>query len=848
MLKKWHIHDNLPFDYNHYEGILKQRYSIFDTANIKAGRRTWIPLANKENLFFTIKQSIIAGRPNDAFNIITKMKRESIELSDQMELLIEESKLNLKTDVNLAKKCLFTVIEEKNIEKDFITKSTAHRLYGEILADNFAAKISEINDNHFQKAQNYLVKYAQFHQKSHLVPNLDDDKELSQFTQSLSNEHDDVVDRKIKTSTCIFDTVAKYFDREYVNKSAYMKSLDYLNKKKINERNVATLSAMNADGKIDKAEQEVKKSYITLRRSIQIDKEEFKATEKEKKNAAKNALYNYVRSTIQSTDNDILNIFRIISLMLENYESSQFFQDFLTNNLSKIQSYKFIVALPQLTVRLTNNNQDVLTVLLKKLLERCAKDHPYHTLPLILALKNSNADAPKKTIPEPRVLGAEQLWAKLKKNKEIAPIMEQLESMSTALIDLAYIPLQDKSPNQIPHNHKLLKLKNMKWLQCPTVELPIRRDGNYKNLTTVINWEATVAGVGGINAPKKIEVRCSDGIIRSQLLKGRDDMRQDAIMQQIFGVVNKLLSLNNDMKMKQAKIRTYRVVPFSRRSGILEWCKDTMPIGTYLVGSRDREGAHARFRPNDWLPNRAQKMIADNDSKDSETKTKVFNEICKNIKPVFHQFFYEHFKSPGMVFERRFAYTISVAVSSMIGHILGIGDRHVQNILIDVKTAEVIHIDFGVAFEAGKCLPHPELIPFRLTRDIIAPMGVSSVDGIFRKTCEKTIEILRDNEKTLTTILEVLLYDPMYSWSIGAKHARARQLNDDAERDQTGSEENHDAMASRALQKVQAKLRGFADDTSTQYPSIEGQVQYLIQAATDIGHLSKLFRGWQAYL
>lgn len=34
----------------------------------------------------------------------------------------------------------------------------------------------------------------------------------------------------------------------------------------------------------------------------------------------------------------------------------------------------------------------------------------------------------------------------------------------------------------------------------------------------------------------------------------------------------------------------------------------------------------------------------------------------------------------------------------MVGYILGLGDRHLQNILIDEKTAEVIHIDFGKYF------------------------------------------------------------------------------------------------------------------------------------------------------
>ena len=37
----------------------------------------------------------------------------------------------------------------------------------------------------------------------------------------------------------------------------------------------------------------------------------------------------------------------------------------------------------------------------------------------------------------------------------------------------------------------------------------------------------------------------------------------------------------------------------------------------------------------------------------------------------------------------------SVAVTSIVGYILGIGDRHLLNILLDQTTAEVVHIDFG---------------------------------------------------------------------------------------------------------------------------------------------------------
>lgn len=52
-------------------------------------------------------------------------------------------------------------------------------------------------------------------------------------------------------------------------------------------------------------------------------------------------------------------------------------------------------------------------------------------------------------------------------------------------------------------------------------------------------------------------------------------------------------------------------------------------------------------------------------------------------------------------------------------------------------------------------------------------------------------------------------------------------------------------QAANALLKVQHKLRGYEQNSQL---SVGGQVNYLIQQATDACNLAKIFHGWQPYL
>jgi ataxia telangiectasia mutated family protein len=79
--------------------------------------------------------------------------------------------------------------------------------------------------------------------------------------------------------------------------------------------------------------------------------------------------------------------------------------------------------------------------------------------------------------------------------------------------------------------------------------------------------------------------------------------------------------------------------------------------------------------------------------------TPMYAKFMTRVRPVMRHFFTERHRNPLAWFTMRLNYTRSVAVTSIVGWVLGVGDRHCSNILIDTKSGEVIHIDFGIVFE-----------------------------------------------------------------------------------------------------------------------------------------------------
>lgn len=167
---------------------------------------------------------------------------------------------------------------------------------------------------------------------------------------------------------------------------------------------------------------------------------------------------------------------------------------------------------------------------------------------------------------------------------------------------------------------------------------------------------------------------------------------------------------------------------------------------------------------------------------------------------------------------------------SIVGHVLGLGDRHGENVLFEESNGGTFHVDFNCLFDKGLTFEKPELVPFRLTHNMVDAFGAYGYEGPFRKSCELTLGILRQNEDTLMTILETFLYDPTTDF-IGKKKKAVTIVPDTPE---------------GVLESVRNKVRGLLPMESVPL-SVEGYVQALIQQATDPFKMASMYIGWCAF-
>lgn len=402
---------------------------------------------------------------------------------------------------------------------------------------------------------------------------------------------------------------------------------------------------------------------------------------------------------------------------------------------------------------------------------------------------------------------------------------------------------------------------------------------------TVMGFAPDVQIFASKQRPKKIIMRGSDGQDYAFIAKGGEDLRQDERIQQLFRAMNGMLASFTESRGRRMEVRTFHVAPLTPRTGLIEFLRNTSPLLRLLskpvtgmdidpfkehqrwirehargIGKRKRDIAQGEMTTTheDYLAaiNKASR-------KESETilsrlrSSSHSNSALRNI-------LLECAGNAEAFLMMRQAFAASLSSSSICGYVAGVGDRHLDNILLDLSTGQLVHIDFGYAFgTATSALPIPELVPFRATPallDVLAPMSARTW---LETDMARTVKALQNGSTLLKGVMDIFLREPLIDWerealvasrSSKSSHIQSRithawgklELDNPAKLVLEQCVPRHQDR-SYWTNMCEALVGSNAEPTS-KCATVEEQVRALIDLATNPELLAVAWSGWRPWL
>lgn len=508
--------------------------------------------------------------------------------------------------------------------------------------------------------------------------------------------------------------------------------------------------------------------------------------------------------------------------------------------VQRLPTYLYMLAFPQILSRI-NHTDKACYGLLENMILKCLVDYPKQALwPFMAVCKSRDASRSSRGNT---LIGKLRKEATKQGNNNLTRLSHDAQNLTDQLMHLCTVPvIKNRASLSLTRDLEFNTQVAPSNLVVPiqdnlTVILPAQGGiGSTKhhrayeeNQPTIASFKDEVDVMSSLQKPRKITVRASDGHQYPFLVKPNDDLRKDARLMDFNGVIQKFIRKDPEALKRLMKIRTYSVIALNEDHGLCEWVKSTRPLRDILV--KTYTGRNISMQYTEVKTRMEQCLVAPDPGRSFEI------HILKLFPPTFHDWFVEKFADPSQWFAARLSYSRTLAVMSMVGFVLGLGDRHGENILFDETTGDAVHVDFNCLFEKGHTFDKPERVPFRMTHNMVDALGVTGIEGAFRKTCEITLRILRSNQDAFNTVLESFLHDPVAEFTKKVKKS------------QTGEFEKAEAI--KVLTVIANKLKGSAGagvaDKHTPL-SIEGQADELIKQATDPKLLVQMYIGWTAWL
>ena len=508
----------------------------------------------------------------------------------------------------------------------------------------------------------------------------------------------------------------------------------------------------------------------------------------------------------------------------------------------KLPAYQFLTAFPQLISRICHAD----TTIFKQLQEIIATllvAYPQQAMWGVMAVSKSSYQMRSKRCQE--------IFSKVKNLRpELSKFLLDAHKLTERLLDLC-----NRSPDNTvsvlsitQHFKPLQRLVNdssfssiMLPLQMHmTVTLPssaaslVKHEAFPQEPVYIRGLEDHVELLPSLQRPKKVTFIGSDGKAYIMLCKPKDDLRKDARLMEFNSVVNKCLCKDPEARRRGLNIRTFTVTPLNEECGMLEWVQNTSGLRHILMKLYKEKGLYTSGRDLKamQLPSNAP----------LQKKLDMFrNKLLPRHPTLFREWFLKNFPDPTSWYNARLSYCRTAAVMSMVGYILGLGDRHGENILLDSTTGDCVHVDFNCLFNKGETFDYPEIVPFRLTHNMVDAMGPLGVEGIFRRACEVCMRVMRHQDDSLMSVLKSFIYDPLVEWSKPSKGRSNPTETGEIKNEKGQTHVSNIEARLKGVLKTKSKVRGLP-------LSVEGHVNYLIKEATDENNLCQMYIGWAPYL
>ncbi|XP_017064765.1 serine/threonine-protein kinase Smg1 isoform X2 [Drosophila eugracilis] len=387
-----------------------------------------------------------------------------------------------------------------------------------------------------------------------------------------------------------------------------------------------------------------------------------------------------------------------------------------------------------------------------------------------------------------------------------APIRATVDALRTRRYPEAWDKLKQLyhilQANMIRGTGSTLKMQTLSPVLCGIgrmrISMPgLDAHGSDQDQVYIESVEGSVCVLPTKTKPKKVAFYGSNGQRYTFLFKGMEDLHLDERIMQFLSISNAIMACRSDAPGNGCyRAHHYSVIPLGPQSGLISWVDGVTPLFALYKKWQQRQpqvtgktgaGANATRRFTDLFYSKLSPLLAKHNLQVSDPRRQWPISALRQVLAELSQ------ETPGDLLARELwcqagnsaewrqsvrRYARCMSVMSMIGYVIGLGDRHLDNVLINLGSGDIVHIDYNVCFEKGRTLRIPEKVPFRLTQNLVHAMGITGIEGSFRLGCEYVLKVMRKERETLLTLLEAFVYDPLVDWTINDDaQALRRSLN-----------------------------------------------------------------------